>query len=109
VIGVSEALIALRPNAEWDLPEGTYESLVWLDSNQSKPTEAEVNAKIAELQAAEPMRLLRQQRNFLLAETDYLALSDATLTSAMTTYRQELRDITKSATSLDDVTWPTKP
>ncbi len=109
MIGVSEALIALRPNAEWDLPEGTYESLVWLDSNQSKPTEAEVNAKIAELQAAEPLSLLRRQRNFLLAQTDWWASSDLTMTSAQTTYRQALRDITDSATSLDDVTWPTKP
>ena len=36
-------------------------------------------------------------------------MSDRTMTSAQTTYRQALRDITNSATSLDDVTWPTKP
>jgi hypothetical protein len=59
--------------------------------------------------AVEALAMLRQERNSKLTETDYLALSDATLTSAMTTYRQALRDITKSATSLDDVTWPTKP
>ena len=68
-----------------------------------------VATKEAELLAAYKLAELRTERNRLLAETDYLALSDATLTSAMTTYRQELRDITKSATSLDDVTWPTKP
>jgi len=55
------------------------------------------------------LAMLRQERNSKLTETDYLALSDATLTSAMSTYRQALRDITSSATSLDDVTWPTKP
>ena len=109
MIGVSEALIALRPNAEWHLPEGTYESLVWLDSNQTKPTKAEVDAKITELQSAEPMRLLRQQRNWLLAETDWWASSDLTMTSEQIAYRQALRDITDNATSLDDVTWPTKP
>lgn len=59
--------------------------------------------------AVEALAMLRQERNSKLTETDYLALSDATLTSDMTTYRQALRDITKSATSLDDVTWPTKP
>jgi hypothetical protein len=59
--------------------------------------------------AVEALAMLRQERNSKLTETDYLALSDATLTSAMTTYRQALRDITSSATSLDDVTWPTKP
>ena len=52
---------------------------------------------------------LRQERNAKLAETDWWASSDLTMTSAQTTYRQTLRDITKTATSLDDVAWPTKP
>ena len=55
---------------------------------------------------------LRQRRNRLLAETDYLALSDNTLTAEMTTYRTELRDITEGLTTVEDVnniTWPTKP
>ena len=60
----------------------------------------EAEAKIMEL---------RQERNSRLAETDYLALSDNTMSDAMSTYRQALRDITDNATSLDDVTWPTKP
>lgn len=52
---------------------------------------------------------LRQERNAKLAETDWWASSDLTMSSAQTTYRQALRDITTSATSLDDVSWPTKP
>ncbi|MGB0467972.1 MAG: phage tail assembly chaperone [Pontibacterium sp.] len=60
-------------------------------------------------QADRDMAKLRKERNRLLAETDYLALSDNTMSDAMATYRQELRDITDNATSLDDVTWPTKP
>mgnify|MGYP003632115309 FL=1 len=68
-----------------------------------------VATKEAELITAYKLSELRIERNRLIAETDYLALSDATLTSAMSTYRQALRDITSSATSLDDVTWPTKP
>ncbi len=55
------------------------------------------------------MMELRQERNRLIAETDWWASSDLTMTSAQTTYRQALRDITDNATSLDDVTWPTKP
>ena len=55
------------------------------------------------------MMELRQERDAKLAATDWWASSDLTMTSAQTTYRQALRDITKSATSLDDVTWPTKP
>ena len=52
---------------------------------------------------------LRSERDRLIAATDWWASSDLTMTSAQTTYRQALRDITDSATSLDDVTWPTKP
>ena len=55
------------------------------------------------------MMELRQERNRLIAETDWWASSDLTMTAAQTTYRQALRDITDNATSLDDVTWPTKP
>ena len=72
-------------------------------------TWSQVIAKKNELVAAEPMRLLREERNIKLAETDWWALSDLTMTDAQKKYRQDLRDITKSATSLDDVTWPEKP
>ena len=65
--------------------------------------------------AAAPARALadlRSKRNRLLAETDYLALSDATLTSAMTTYRQALRDLPDGKDTVakcENATWPTKP
>ena len=55
---------------------------------------------------------LRNKRNRLLAETDYLALSDNTLADNMKTYRQELRDLTSGLDTVEkvaNVTWPTKP
>jgi chromosome segregation ATPase len=55
---------------------------------------------------------LRQKRNSLLAETDYLALSDNTLADNIKTYRQELRDLTNGLDTVEkvaNVTWPTKP
>ena len=55
---------------------------------------------------------LRSKRDNLLKATDYLALSDNTLSADMTTYRQDLRDITDGLTTIDQVnavTWPTKP
>ena len=55
------------------------------------------------------MKLLRAERDRLLAEVDWWASSDLTMSDERTAYRQSLRDITKSATSLDDVTWPNKP
>ena len=53
----------------------------------------------------------REKRNQLIAETDYFALTDVTLTAEMTTYRQALRDITSHANwpNLSDGDWPTKP
>jgi hypothetical protein len=52
---------------------------------------------------------IRQERNRLLVETDYLALSDNTMSAAMTTYRQALRDITNQSGFPTSVTWPIKP
>ena len=69
----------------------------------------EVNVKLQDLTAAEPLKELRAERDRLIAATDWWAGSDHTMTDAQTAYRQALRDITDSATSLDDVTWPTAP
>ena len=55
---------------------------------------------------------LRQERNSKLAETDFHALSDNTISADMTTYRQNLRDLTNGLSTVEDVnniTWPTKP
>jgi|TARA_B100000287_G_C20314433_1_gene655185 hypothetical protein len=55
---------------------------------------------------------LRQDRNRKLAQTDFYALSDVTMSEDMTTYRQNLRDITNGLSTVEDVnnvTWPTKP
>ena len=81
-------------------------------------TAEEETARDAEEQAwadAAPARALaelRNKRNRLLAETDYLAMSDQTLSSEMTTYRQALRDITNGLTTVEQVNavvWPEKP
>tara|TARA_R110001592_G_scaffold345062_1_gene636742 strand:+ start:839 stop:1165 length:327 start_codon:yes stop_codon:yes gene_type:complete len=69
-----------------------------------------VATKEAELNTASKLSELRTERNRRLAETDHWVFSDTPdITSAQTKYRQDLRDITKTATSLDDVSWPEKP
>tara|TARA_R100001591_G_scaffold60855_1_gene70468 strand:- start:683 stop:961 length:279 start_codon:yes stop_codon:yes gene_type:complete len=60
-------------------------------------------------QADRDLEALREERNRLLAETDYFGFSDVAMTDSMKTYRQSLRDITKTYSSLDDVKWPEKP
>ena len=66
--------------------------------------------EIAE-RTAQQAQNMRVERDLLIAETDYLALTDNTLTEAMATYRQALRDITEHANFpyLEEADWPTKP
>ena len=61
---------------------------------------------------ARALATLRARRNRLLAETDFYALSDVTLSSDMTTYRQALRDLPAGKDTVEkceNATWPTKP
>ena len=115
---VLHALQTLKPGAQWGVRGNTYAGIEWLDESQTKPTETEVNNKIAALDAAEPMKLLREERDRRIALTDWRAGSDLTLASAWSTYRQALRDLPTSASpkldanytlDLTSVTWPTEP
>ena len=115
---ITHALQALKPGSEWVLRGEDYSGLEWLDSKQTQPTETEVNIKISELDNAEPMKLLREERNRRIALTDWRASSDLTLADAWKTYRQALRDLPVSASpkldsnyelDLTSVTWPTEP
>ena len=119
---IMSALLELKPGAEWTVRGDNYSDLEWLDKSQTKPTEDEVNAKIAELEAAEPARQVREIRDRLLAESDWTQNRDVVLLNDTTwqQYRQDLRDLPASASftpSLDSngdldmssVTWPLKP
>ena len=65
--------------------------------------------KSVELETTEPLKYLRVERNKLLDETDWWVLPDRTATDEQLAYRQALRDITDTYSSLDDVVWPAKP
>jgi len=52
---------------------------------------------------------VRLERNRKLAETDYLALSDSTLSNDMKNYRESLRDVPEDNADPDDISWPAKP
>ena len=110
-----DAVLALVGNVSFGVtPEGV---ILWHEVISNKPTEEEIQAKIAELQAAEPMRLLREERNRLLSKTDWWAVADRTMTTEQTAYRTALRDLPANSpnVALDEqgnlinVTWPTKP
>ena len=110
MITKADAVLALKPGAIWSMRDDVLE---WQDDTITKPTDAEIQTKYDEMVAAEPLNLVREVRNQKLAETDWVVTMHKELgtniPAAMKTYRQALRDITDSATSLDDVTWPEKP
>ena len=89
-----------------------------INGNQVQFTAEEETARDAEEKAWEDGALaraqanLRQERNRRLAETDFYALSDVTMSDDMKTYRQNLRDLPAGKDTVDkcdNVTWPTKP
>ena len=73
----------------------------------------EITVEVTPLDAAQELETLRQFRNAKLAETDWEIVmhkeKGTNIPTALKTYRQSLRDITDTYTSLDDVVWPEKP
>ena len=105
-----EAIRSLHANVVSINGDGDNAVATDADGNIVSWDSSAVATKEAELITAFKLQELRTERNRLIAETDHWVLSDTTdATSAQTTYRQALRDITKTATSLDDVSWPEKP
>ena len=119
---ITDALLALKPESGWVLNGNNYSDLEWLDKTQTKPTEDEVNAKIVELETAEPAKQLREIRNRLLAESDWVSAkatdTGVAVSDAWKKYRQALRDLPlnsipklDSSGKLDSISvpWPKKP
>ena len=128
---VSEAILALDPNCQFVLYgeptsaqsfDASFRLVVGIDENDSAILESDpkvwqdngitwalVDKELTNLNNAEPLKLLREERNRRIAETDWWASSDLTMSTERKTYRQALRDITKTYSSLDDVVWPDKP
>ena len=91
------AIDSLHPKTEWcwgNLEDG-YAGLNWQDEKVTKPTEAEIDAEVTRLTNAEPMRLLRLERNTRLTACDWTQSRDLTLSNDADwkTYRQALRDL----------------
>ena len=117
-LGITEWVLRGEPTSEAEF-NSMFRKVTGADANgsaieSSNPddwgtTWSAVSAKRDELIAAEPMKLLRAERDRRIAETDWWASSDLTMTAEQTAYRQALRDVPENYTSLDDVVWPTKP
>ena len=75
---------------------------------QKPPSEKAITDEIARLEVSTKWENVRSERNWKLAETDYLALSDNTLSNDMKSYRQHLRDV-PTQSDPDKIDWGTKP
>ena len=108
---IEKAILKINPNAEFSVNANDINQITWHNETTPIP-KADIEAQFTAVEFDMAMEDLRAKRNTLLQETDHLALSDNTLSSDMTTYRQSLRDITNGLTTVEDVnsvTWPTKP
>ena len=108
---IIEAILKINPNAEVTVNAEDINQITW--HNGTTPiSKADIEAQFTAVEFDMAMENLRTKRNNLLAETDYLALSDKTLSDDMRTYRQSLRDLTNGLTTkadVDAVVFPTKP
>ena len=117
---IDDAIRAIHPDAQFTTVDDVITE--WNSSGITQPTQEELDAKLIELKAAEPYKLLREERNKLIAETDWTQLKDILLDSIREKnwkeYRQALRDLPNGSTpkldsygdlDMSSVTWPDKP
>ena len=120
----ADAIIAINPDSKFSYFHPPQDEINWISEDISQPTEEEIQAKLTELRDAEPMRLLRQERNLKLQETDWTQYRDVSLSndSDWQTYRQSLRDLPQNFSPIIDIItedgypivkeqtdWPEKP
>lgn len=106
---IDKALLSLRPNAQWSLNGDSYDGIVWLDQDQSKPTEQEVQDAIKTLTLQQPFDDCKAKAKQLIAATDWSVLPDVGLQnkSEFEAYRAQLRALI--VTPVANPVWPTEP
>lgn len=109
MIGITDALQSLRPNSHWALRSNDYSGLEWLDEQQTKPTELEVDAEIARLTAEQPFKDCKAKAKTLIAASDWAALPDVNLANRadFDAYRAALRALIINP--VVEPVWPIEP
>jgi hypothetical protein len=108
---IAKAIKKINPNAEFKYLEEDINTIEWLNGTTPIPV-ADIQAQFTAVEFDMAMDDLRAKRNKLLADTDYFALADNTITEELRTYRQALRDITEGLSTVEQVeavVFPTKP
>ena len=118
---IDDAIRALHPDAQFTTVNEVITE--WNSTGITQPTQEELNAKLIELKANEPFKLLREERNRRLAECDWIVTKNAeygyNISKEWRTYRQALRDLPSitykpeltefGSLKMDSVAWPTPP
>ena len=108
---ITKAIFNINPNAEFRIVGNDLDNIQWLNGTTPIP-KSDIEAQFPAVELDIAMADLRFKRNAKLAETDFHGLSDNTMSAGMTTYRQELRDLTNGITTTEQaeaVVFPTKP
>ncbi len=117
---IDDAIRAIHPDAQFTTVDGVITE--WNSPNIIQPTQEELDTKLKELKENQPYKLLREERNRLIAETDWTQLKDVDLDFIRErdwkNYRQALRDLPSKSTpklnsfgglDMSSVNWPDKP
>ena len=108
---IIKSIKAINPNAEVTVNADDINQITWLNGTTPIPKQ-DILDMLPQVELNMALESLRTKRNALLIETDYLALSDNTMTEEMKVYRQKLRDITEGLITLakvKKVKLPVKP
>ena len=108
---IIKSILAINPTAQVSVSANDINQITW-ENGTTPISKQDILDMLPQVELDMALESLRTKRNALLIETDYLALSDNTMTEEVKTYRQKLRDITEGLTTLDKVKkvkLPTKP
>tara|TARA_R100000995_G_scaffold83237_1_gene58660 strand:+ start:1033 stop:1368 length:336 start_codon:yes stop_codon:yes gene_type:complete len=110
---IVESILKINTNAKFNIIGDNIDTceIQWLDGT-TPISKSDIEAQFPAVELDIAMADLRSKRNQLLQDTDFYGLSDNSMSSDMTTYRQELRDITNGVTTVEQanaVVFPTKP
>lgn len=111
---LTKALFSLYPSCVWELHNDNYEGLIWMDENTPKPSKQELVMECEKIINEQPWKVLRKQRDILIASTDKYATIDYPHTNeqskqAWLDYRQALRDLPSVTIDVNNPVWPQSP
>ena len=108
---IAQALMSLRPGAEWSMEGDSYDKITWHDTKQTIPTVVEVMTELQRLSTQEPIDSCKKKATELLAATDYTQLPDAAAAlknkAAFDSYRATVRGFIVNPVA--SPTWPALP